>query len=204
MAEAFRVCGDRSRRSLGEQAMNKVAISVLGLDRPGIVAGVSRILRDHGCDIEDVSQTILQGQFAAIFIASAPETLDAHTLLGHLETGLRSMGLSVLMKPVETLARPHDPETSEPFVVTTMGPDRLGLVAGITEVMARFGVNITALKAVFRGGDDPRRNVMIYEVDVPRSVDQQVFRRSLRQRAAELSLDLSLQHRNIFQEINRI
>lgn len=184
--------------------MNKVAISVLGIDRPGIVAGVSRILLKNGCDIEDVSQTILQGQFAGIFIASAPEALDTGALIEHLETGLSPLGLSVLMRPVEALPLPPASEMSEPFVVTTMGPDRLGLVAGITEVMAHFGVNIAGLKAVFRGGDDPRRNVMIYEVDVPKTLDHQAFRQSLRLRATELGLDLSLQHRDIFQEINRI
>jgi glycine cleavage system transcriptional repressor len=184
--------------------VNKFAVSVLGVDRPGIVAAVSRILRDDGCDIEDVSQTILQGQFAAIFIASAPVGLATEFLTGHLETGLRPLGLSVHLKSIQTPLPAPDGERTEPFVVTTRGPDRLGLVAGIAEIMARFAVNITGLKAVFRGGDDPTRNVMIYEVDVPRDIDHQAFRRSLRQRASELGLDLSLQHRDIFQEINRI
>ena len=93
---------------------------------------------------------------------------------------------------------------AEPFVVTTMSADRLGLVAGIAEVMANFGANITNLKAVFRGGDDPRRNVMIYEVDVPVEIDHQAFRYALRKRADDLELDLSLQHRDIFEEIHRL
>ena len=70
--------------------------------------------------------------------------------------------------------------------------------------MARFGVNITSLKAVFRGGDDPRRNTMIYEVDVPLAIDQHAFRDSLRKKADNLGLDLSIQHRNIFEAIHRM
>jgi glycine cleavage system transcriptional repressor len=89
-------------------------------------------------------------------------------------------------------------------VVTTVGPDRLGLVAGITEVMAHFGANITNLRAAFRGGEDPKRNTMIYEVDIPADIDLKAFREALRERASALGLDLSLQHRDIFEAIHRV
>ncbi len=75
-----------------------------------------------------------------------------------------------------------DAPPSEPFVITTMGPDRPGLVAGITELLARFGINISNLNAVFRGGDNPHENTMIYEVDIPVTVDQNLFREALYER----------------------
>ena len=184
--------------------MEKVVISVLGKDRPGIVAAVAQVLYHRDCNVEDVTQTIVQTEFAGIFIASVPASLKPEALLSELRDRLRALGLTVLLKPLEP-APPGAPlPPSEPFVVTTFGPDRLGLVAGITEVMARFGVNITNLKAVFRGGDDPLRNVMIYEIDVPVDIDPAIFRRALHERADELGLDLTLQHRDIFQAINRI
>lgn len=183
--------------------MKKVVISVLGTDRPGIVAGVSRVLFENQCNIEDVSQTILQTEFGGIFIASIADDLDPGALRGRLQRSLDPMKLVVTLKPLET-ARTDPAPASEPFVVTTIGPDRLGLVAGITEVMARFGVNISYLKAIFRGGDDPHQNVMIYEVDIPASIDQQAFRQALRRRAAQLDLDLSLQHRQIFEAIHAV
>ena len=43
------------------------------------------------------------------------------------------------------------------------------------DVLARHGVNITPLQAVFKGGDTPGDNIMIYEVDVPTVVDQQAL-----------------------------
>ena len=184
--------------------MEKVVISVLGKDRTGIVAAVTKILSDHHCNIEDVSQTILQNEFAGIFITSMPERLNPEDLLAGLQGGQKSLGVHVVLKPLEPAGEPYSPPPSEPFVVTTMGADRLGLVAGVTEVMARFGANITNLKAVFRGGDDPHRNTMIYEVDVPVDIDQQDFRRALRDRAEELGLDLSIQHRDIFEAIHRV
>jgi glycine cleavage system transcriptional repressor len=184
--------------------MTKVVISVLGTDRPGIVAAVSRILFDHQCNIEDVTQTVLQTEFTSIVIASVPDELQPGDLLARLQKGLEPLGLHVMVKPLQTTGQPYAPRASEPFVVTTVGPDRLGLVAGITEVLARFGGNIASLRAAFRGGDDPNQNTMIYEVDIPVDIDHQAFRHALRERAGELGLDLSLQHRDIFEAIHRV
>lgn len=184
--------------------MEKVVLSVLGTDRPGIVAAVSNVLMAHGCSVEDVSQTILQGEFVGILIASVPGPTPIEDLKRSLNKALDPLDLHVMMKRLQGSNLPGSSPKSEPFVVVTTGPDRLGLVAGITEVMARFGVNITQLKAAFRGGDDPHRNTMIYEVDVPLQTDPQGFRQALRSRAEELGLSLSLQHRDIFEAIHRI
>ncbi|MGD8388231.1 MAG: ACT domain-containing protein [Desulfobacteraceae bacterium] len=184
--------------------MEKVVLSVLGTDRPGIVAAVSSVLMDYGCNVEDVSQTILQGEFVGIVIASVPDQTPLEDLRQALGRALDPLDLHVMLKSLNASTPPGAGTESEPFVVVTTGPDRLGLVAGITEVMARFEVNITQLKAAFRGGDDPHRNTMIYEVDVPPDTDPQGFRLALRKRAEELGLTLSLQHRDIFEALHRI
>ena len=93
---------------------------------------------------------------------------------------------------------------SESFVVTTRGPDRKGLVAGITSVFAAHKVNVSQLRAVFRGGDEPGNNIMIYEVDVPLDTDQKELRQALSEKADELNLNISIQHKNIFEAMNRV
>jgi glycine cleavage system transcriptional repressor len=183
--------------------MSKIVLSVLGYDRPGIIAAVTKILLGLRCNIEDVSQTTLQTEFVGVFIASKPDHLSDEELRSSLQEELSPMGLTVVLKPMQGESGWKAPP-SEPFIITTLGPDRLGLVAGITEVLARFGINITNLKAVFRGTDDPRRNVMIYEVDVPVAVDHHAFRKELRERAGELGLDISVQHRDIFEMVHRV
>jgi glycine cleavage system transcriptional repressor len=45
---------------------------------------------------------------------------------------------------------------------------------------------------------------MIYEVDIPIDIDRQALYRDLREKAKSLMLDISIQHRNIFEAINRI
>jgi len=98
----------------------------------------------------------------------------------------------------------NDSPKSEPFVITTKGPDRRGLVAAITAILASHDVNITNLQAIFKGGNRPGDNVMIYEVDIPVRTDSSLLNSELRRQAAALNLSISIQHRNIFQAINRI
>ena len=184
--------------------MQKMIISVLGKDRPGIIAAVTRILFEQDCNIENVSQTILQNEFSGIFIAGIPEGLSISALHDHLVGGLSPMGLHVFEKPLSETAPEETVDASEPFVVTTRGPDRKGLVAAVTAVLAAHRVNVTSLQAVFKGGDDPNANIMIYEVDIPQSADQQALRRELREKAHSLSLDISIQHKLIFEAINRV
>jgi glycine cleavage system transcriptional repressor len=184
--------------------MKKAVLSVLGPDRPGIIAAVSRVLFEQNCNIENVSQTILQSEFSGIFIAALPDSQTLDAIRRHLIEALSPLNLHVTVKPLEAPSERFPVENSAPFVVTTRGPDRKGLVAAMTEIMARYGVNVTNLQAVFKGGADPNDNIMIYEVDIPADIDQQSLVQDLRSKAAELELDISIQHRNIFEAINRI
>jgi glycine cleavage system transcriptional repressor len=184
--------------------MNKVIVSVLGHDRPGIVAAVANVLYQENCNIENVSQTILQTEFAGSFIVTLPGELAQEALYESLSADLAPLKMHVHVAPLAGNTAAFLPGTSEPFVITTKGPDRKGLVAGISEVIACYGANITNLKAVFKGGNEPGANIMIYEVDIPVAVDAKAFYHDLKEKAAALSLTVSIQHRNIFEAINRI
>lgn len=184
--------------------MAKIVISVLGPDRPGIIAAISQVLFETGCNIENVSQTILQAEFSGIFIVVPPPAMAPAQVQACLQERLAPLHQHVFVKPVEPSPQGHPPPASQPFVITTQGPDRKGLVAGITEVIAAFGANVTNLQAVFKGGIRPGDNIMIYEIDLPLTVDQPSFRAKLRERAASLGLEVSIQHRRIFETLNRI
>lgn len=194
-------------RQTGKPPMpeKRFTISVLGEDRPGIIAAVSRVLSDHGYNIEEVSQTILQNQFSCFFIVAGPQEASPDRLSGELGRNTQGFDLFFHVHELGAPAGPGDrANEGEPFVVTTRGPDRRGLVAGITAVFAAYGVNVEQLRAVFRGGDEPRDNTMIYEVSIPVSVDQEELRAALRAKARELGLEISIQHRNVFEAMNRI
>jgi glycine cleavage system transcriptional repressor len=184
--------------------MNKFIITILGQDRPGILAAATQVLFEQNCNLENVSQTILQSQFVGTFIATSSDNVLSEDLKKHLDSALNPMGLEAFIKQIIEIEEAFHLPKSEPFIITTKGPDRKGLVAGITAVIARYGANIANLQAIFKGGEDPLNNIMIYEVDVPTDIDRRAFQAELREKADELDLEISIQHRNIFKAINRI
>ena len=184
--------------------MEKIIITVLGSDRPGIIAAVSGSLFRQDLNIENVSQMVLQSEFAAFFVVTAPDGPPTGRIEEALRRDLSPLSLSVHVKKLAPKPDAAAPLSREPFFITTTGPDQKGLVARITGVMAELGANVTNLKAVFEGGDDPGRNIMVYEVDVPADADRTALSAALRAKAAELCLDISIQHRNIFDAVNKI
>ena len=83
-------------------------------------------------------------------------------------------------------------------------PDQKGLVARFSSIIAEFNANITNLKAVFKGGNDPMANIMSYTVFITENVDQKQLFKKLRKKALELNLYIRIQHKNIFNAINKI
>ena len=82
--------------------MDKAIIAILGQDRPGIVAAVSKSLFEQDCNIENVSQITLQFVFAGIFIISMPTDLSTESLHQNLAAALTPLGLEVHITLFET------------------------------------------------------------------------------------------------------
>lgn len=70
-----------SSGAVPEGSAERLVISVFGVDHPGIVAGVSQILADAGCSIVDINQTVVQGKFAMVIIASTAQARASVTEL---------------------------------------------------------------------------------------------------------------------------
>jgi ACT domain-containing protein len=65
----------------GEGSSARMVISVFGLDHPGIVAGVSKILAEASCSIIDINQTVVQGKFAMVIIADTSRARETTAAL---------------------------------------------------------------------------------------------------------------------------
>jgi len=184
--------------------MNKIIITVLGKDRPGIIASVSKSLYQMDCNLQNVNQMILQNQFAGFFIVDHPDSLTIEAISQQLEKDLAGKNLKVHADVVENRGNGNQKRDEETFLITTIGPDQKGLVARFTEIIASYGVNVSNLTAIFKGGDEPAANIMSYQVAITSDTDQAGLFKSLRQKASELGLDISIQHKNIFKAINKI
>lgn len=89
---------------------------------------------------------------------------------------------------------------SERAVVTVIGQDRVGIVAGISSVLARHQVNIldisqTIMQDLF---------AMIMLVDISQAdVDLATLRGELEEKAKELGVQALIQHEDIFRFMHR-
>ena len=67
----------------------KAVITVIGTDRKGIIAGVSGILCEADVNIDDLSQTILQGIFTMVMLV---DLAGMNRPLEALQTALEACG----------------------------------------------------------------------------------------------------------------
>jgi ACT domain-containing protein len=72
-----------------EGSADRMIISVFGVDHPGIVAGVAKILAEADCSIADINQTVVQGKFAMVIIANSARAQES---AAELKERLRSEG----------------------------------------------------------------------------------------------------------------
>jgi glycine cleavage system transcriptional repressor len=186
--------------------MNKVLISVLGSDQPGIIARVSDIINRHNGNIENLSQTLLDTVFGALLQVELADDDNAGTLQTALETACQDMDLFIRVHPWrESSSDWHQHKAQvQPYIVTAIGPDRQGLVAEIAAQLYQHSVNITHIQAIFKGGSNPMDNLMVFEVDVPKDTVMQDLRDALTDIATRLDLEISVQHRKIFDSVSSI
>jgi glycine cleavage system transcriptional repressor len=182
-----------------------LVITVVGSDRPGIVASVSKVLYKKRCNIEELSSSILKRQFAMILIATSPKNNISRNIQESClkEEPLKGMAIQVREVSPHQLKHYKQPP-SQAFIITVLGKDRPGLVYGVTEILAAHGINITNFDARvtrMRGKID---YAQIYEVEIPDSVNISSLKKELARRGKKLKVDIDLQHRNIFKAINEI
>src|ERR1700722_2979397 len=88
--------------------MGRFWLSALGADRPGIVASVSGVLVDLGCNLEDSTMTNLQGHFAVLLVVSAPDGVTGPALEEALAEVAARCQLVVAVRPLGDTPTPDD------------------------------------------------------------------------------------------------
>lgn len=163
--------------------MALLAVSAVGADRPGIVAALTRVLYEHGANLEDTSMTILRGHFAMTLIVAA----DSPGLGDALAAVADDLGLVLTVREV---APETDHKPARPYVVSVYGADHPGIVTRVAALLAERGVNITDLTT--RLVDDNALYAMVVDADLPPDADPAELERALRDVAVELEVEATI------------
>lgn len=173
--------------------MGYFSVSVVGRDRPGIVAGISRILFELGCNIEDSSSTILSGQFAMLLVVGYPGVSSAEALDRAFAPVRSGMGLMISVNPVndEDLSREKG-FRGTPHILSVYGADRPGIVYRVTQELANRSVNVTDLNTQVVGSKERPVYVMVIEADIPDDFDMKGLESELDALRKELNVSISI------------
>ena len=160
------------------------AITVLGHDRPGIIAQTTGILAGLGLNLEDSTMTLLRGHFAMMLISEGDaSSTEIEAALVPL-TAYGTLSVSVREVPVEEV--PAVEGTS--WVLTVHGGDRPGIVSAVIGEVAEVGGNVTDLTTRLAGD----LYLLIAELDLPASVDTDALAVALRSVAEQLGVGVTL------------
>ena len=128
---------------------NWYMLTLIGEDKPGIVAAVSKALFEFGLNLGETSMLRLGGNFTVMMMVSGehPET----ELRERLKPVIEAQGMCLNIDPIE--ARLHEHLVPN-IQVTVTGADRAGIVAQVTAALADQGFNILDLESDVAGTAD--------------------------------------------------
>ncbi|MFO7592883.1 MAG: ACT domain-containing protein [Pseudomonadota bacterium] len=133
-------------------------LTVVGKDRPGIVAHLSAALYDGGCNLGEASMIRLGGNFTIMLMVEFDGNKSA---LNHMiEPVAESLGLHLHVDRIDAKLHQH----LEPDVrITVYGADRAGIVAHITGALAEAGLHILDMDTSVAGTEDKPIYIMQIE-----------------------------------------
>jgi glycine cleavage system transcriptional repressor len=176
-------------------------ISIMAEDRVGIVADVTEVIRQLGGNLADLSQTVLRGYFTMIVIATFPNDV-AHDKIRKALQALdpdTPFEIGVKTTPAKLAPEP-DVYAGDRYVLTAVGPDRIGLVAAVAGCMKERHINIVDLTTRVVDG----MYTMILMLALPPDTDIPGLKTEIADALANVGIQVQLQHYDIFRATNEV
>jgi glycine cleavage system transcriptional repressor len=167
-------------------------VTVVGKDRPGIVAGVAKVLYGLGCNLEDSAMTRLEGEFAIMLIFSSPAKVTDAALRKAFQPSARRLHLVVHLKPLSKLEATAPRKQGRSYLISVYGADRPGIVFRISEALARAGINITDVHTHRSAAGGPSLYLMLLEVEAPARLSAEALEQRLKKLGKTLGVEVSL------------
>ena len=167
-------------------------VTATGKDRPGIVAGVTKVLYQRGANLEDSAMTRLAGEFAIMLIFSAPGNETEATLRRAFEPLARHLRLAVHLKPLTKLETARPRRRGRAYLISVYGADRPGIVFRVSDLLARAGLNITDVHSHRSARGGPSLYLLLLEVEMPLRRSIPTLERQLKRIAKRLGVEVSV------------
>ncbi len=141
-------------------------MTVVGKDRPGIVAHLSHALYEGGCNLGEASMMRLGGNFTIMLMVQSDKSV--HQLEQLVAPVTESMGLRLHVDRIDGgLHRHQEPDVR----VTVYGADRAGIVARVTGALAEAGLHILDMTTDVGGDEESPIYIMLIEGEAAEGVE---------------------------------
>jgi glycine cleavage system transcriptional repressor len=126
-------------------------LTLVGRDRPGIVAGITTALFDIGAQLGEASMMRLGGNFTIMMMVKSEQSIEQ--LDQCIDSVVTEMNLSSHFQEIEASLHQHEIPDSR---ITVYSADRPGIVAKTTTALLEAGFNIMDLESDVAGTEaDP-------------------------------------------------
>ena len=148
----------------GQPGMTKTShehwymLTVVGQDRPGIVARITHALYRAGCHLGEASMLRLGGNFTIMLMVRFAGV--ARALQEVVEPVCQSLDLHLHVDRIEGILHQH---VTPDVRITVVGADRAGIVAQVTGALAEAGLDILDLESTVAGTEDQPLYIMHIE-----------------------------------------
>jgi len=168
-------------------------MTAFGKDRPGIVADVSQVLYENGCNLEDSRMTLLTDEFTLILLFTTGTNDDIEDqLLKDCRRLEREKGVSAFLRAVSA-AQPAAPTAFTEHTLHVEGVDKAGIVYKVSRFLADNQLNIVNL--VSRIEAQPNSGTQMYVMDIhiqmPVGTDLDKINDGLAMVGEELNVDIA-------------
>lgn len=172
--------------------LNHYAVSVVGADRSGIVAGITEALYKLGCNIADSSCAMLAGEFAMILIVSHPKPFTKALLLEELKPVCERLAMTLSVRHLPLGEEDRKESSGEICQITVYGADQPGIVYRVTSALAACQVNIMDLQTKLAGTDDAPVYIMLLQASLPDELPPEKVEQLLDNLKQELHVEISV------------
>ena len=87
--------------------MKKAVVSVIGKDKKGIIAGVTKELFELNINVADITQTIMQEYFTMIMLVEIDENANFNHIVNRLNLVGEGLGVTVSIQHEEIFDSMH-------------------------------------------------------------------------------------------------
>ena len=168
-------------------------MTAFGSDRVGIVADVTRLLYENGCNLEDTAMNLLADEFTLnLLFSCTQENIEEH-LLQECRRLEREKGISAF---VRSLPIPEKKSTlgTRTCSLHIEGLDQAGIVYKTSTFLADKKLNIVQLRSTSHAS--PESGAIVYRMDidiqVPKDFSLEQLEDDATALADELQVDINL------------